>query len=222
MRELGPEDFLPAPPSVPLGDDEIHLWFFPQWNAPVDAADSLPLRTLLAGYLNREAMTVRIERSDHGKPYVAGKPALEFNLSHSAGAALVALSRNQPLGVDLEIPRRPRPVLALAQRFFAPAEAAALAALPEARRQTAFLNLWSGKEAVLKALGRGIAFGLDRIVFDLDARGEDLCLQRFDLEPAPASWRIVPLHPVACAVGALAWHGPECRLRAFNASGRRP
>ena len=218
MRELGPEDFLPASPPLPLVSDEIHLWFFPQWQAQNDTASSLPLRTLLAGYLGRDAAAVRIERAEHGKPHVAGKPALEFNLSHSGGAMLVALSRSQPLGVDMEMPRRSRPVLALARRWFDPAEAAVLETLPEADQQAAFLRLWSCKEAVLKALGRGIGFGLDQLAFDMGTAGDATYLRRLDGDPTRALWHIVRLRPTAGCVGALAWRGPARAIHAWVAS----
>jgi 4'-phosphopantetheinyl transferase len=201
-----------------LAGDEIHLWFFPQWQALNDAASSLPLRTLLAGYLDRDVTAMRIERAEHGKPRVAGEPTLEFNLSHSGGAMLVALSRSQPLGVDIEMPRRTRPVLALARRWFDPIEAAALESLPEADQQAAFLHLWSCKEAVLKALGRGIGFGLDRAAFDMDVAGNITGLRQLDGELTPAAWHLVRLRPAAGWVGALAWRGSTRPIRTWVAS----
>jgi len=107
-------------------------------------------------------------------------------------------------------------VLDLARRYFSPGEVAALATLPEAKQQVAFLRLWSCKEALLKSLGRGIAFGLHRVVFRLDGDGEVTGLQEIDGEGAMA-WRIRRLSPLANAAAALAWLGPECTVRAFNA-----
>src|SRR3546814_19079607 len=63
---------------------------------------------------------------------------------------------------------RPRPrALALAERFFVRSETGALLALPAEAREAAFVRLWCAKEAVLKAHGRGLAFGLDRLEFAL-------------------------------------------------------
>ena len=206
-------DFLPAQPPQPLADTEIHLWFFPQWNMTVRAgAQSLPLRALLAGYLDCTPARLDIKLGAYGKPHLAGA-ALEFNLAHSGGAALVALSRHVPLGVDLEAPRRVRPVLELARRWFHPDEAAALTALPEALQQAGFLRLWTCKEAVLKAHGRGIGFGLDRVAFELDARGEATAMRTQANAAAP--WQIRNLTPAAGFCGALAWRGADCPVRAF-------
>jgi 4'-phosphopantetheinyl transferase len=222
MHELAARDFLPE--QSPLGAQEIHLWFFARWPATRDAAQSPPLRRLLAGYQGCDTDQLRIERDAHGKPYLFHPPEsdvktrLEFNLSHSGGALLVAVSRGQALGVDLETPRRSRPMLELARRYFDPSEATALAGLPEDRRETAFLHLWSCKEAVLKALGQGIAFGLDRVIFDLDRAGNVLGLQKLDGEPTPALWNIVRLQPAAAFSGALAWRGPVRLIRACGGS----
>jgi len=225
MQELVAPDFLPEHP-LPLGDAEIHLWFFAQWTATQEVAQSSPLRALLAGYLGCAPGQLRIERDAHGKPRLlepsdpGSWTTLEFNLSHSGGALLVGVSRGQGLGVDLESPRRARPVLELARRYFDPAEAKALAELPDDRREKAFLQLWTCKEAVLKALGRGIAFGLDRVVFELDAAGAVICLQALDGESAPGQWHIVRLLPAATYSGALAWRGPARAIHAW--AGRPP
>ena len=204
------EDFAPASPPQPLADDEIHLWFFPQWERTPHAALSAPVRSLLAAYLDQPIARVRIERGEHGKPRVADA-TLEFNLSHAGTALLLAVSRRIALGIDLEsIQRKTRPAVELARRFFAPAEAMALAALPQSLQQDTFLRLWCAKEAALKAHGHGIGFGLERIEFALDAAGG----------VAPASgnpWRIVALVPAPDHIGALAWCGPVSRVRAFVA-----
>jgi 4'-phosphopantetheinyl transferase len=218
MRTLSADDFLTATPPVELGDDEIHLWIFPKLrnvSGTMSNAASL-LRATLAAYLGQEADTVRIERNSAGKPFLADA-ALQFNLSHSGESLLIGLSRAQPLGVDIESGARTRPWLDLAQRFFTVDETAALAALPAERLARAFLELWSCKEAVLKAIGRGIAFGLDRVGFQFDAHGAVARLVHLGEEAgSPAEWRVVRLAPEDGIGGALAWHGPERRIRAFR------
>jgi 4'-phosphopantetheinyl transferase len=216
MHELTAADFAAAQPPQALGKNEIHLWFFPLWEGSISAvADSPVLRALLAGYMDCAAGDIAIERDQHGKPQLADS-GLQFNLSHSGGAVLVGVSGTWPLGVDLEMTPRPRKALDLARRYFHADEAAALANLPEARQQLAFLRLWSCKEALLKAQGRGIAFGLHRIVFGLNGDGEVTDLQEIDGELATA-WHMRRLTPVADATAALAWLGPECTVHAFNA-----
>lgn len=203
-------DFVQAGAPAPLPDNEIHLWFFPEWENVFDAAASAPVRALLAAYLDRPVETVCIERGKHGKPRVANA-RLEFNLAHAADALLLGISRNLPLGVDLEsAQRRIRSVSELARRFFHPAEAAALENLTEAVRREAFLHLWCAKEAALKAHGQGIGFGLDRVEFAVAPTGA--------VVPAAGSpWRVLALVPAPSHLGALAFRDPVSRVRAFVA-----
>lgn len=203
-------DFTLAAAPQPLAGDEIHLWFFPQWGKVSNAAESAGVRNLLAAYLDQPAESIRIERGKHGKPCVADA-RLEFSLSHTDAALLLGVSRQIALGVDLEsAQRKTRRLGELAQRFFAPAEAKALGALPEDLRQAAFLRLWCAKEALLKAHGQGIGFGLDRVEFRIDPAGKVV-------PAADNPWQVAPLALAPPYLGALAWCGPVSRVRAFVA-----
>lgn len=177
------------------------------------------MRALLAAYLGvmPEALSVTVDV--HGRPHLAASCALDFNWSHSGEHAMVAVARELPeLGVDIE-QRRERPrVLALAQRFFAEGEHATLRQLPPVRRNEAFLRLWTAKEAVLKAHGRGLAYGLERVEFALDDAGARPL--RFHGEVGAAEqWQCRPLAPAAALVGALAWRGKPRRIRRFVPAG---
>ncbi|MFT3790460.1 MAG: 4'-phosphopantetheinyl transferase superfamily protein [Rudaea sp.] len=216
MRTLRESDFVAATPPAALGDDEIHLWIFPHCGNGAAAKPVMHrhLSETLAAYLGGGANDLRLERDDAGKPHLAGAE-LQFNLSHSHEMLLIGLSRSQPLGVDIECGARLRPWPDIARRYFTAEEAAALAALPADRLPRSFLALWSAKEAVLKAIGRGIAFGLDRVGFALDANGIVQDLSRLGEEAeTPRQWQIAQI-ALANAVGALAWRGPEKTLRAF-------
>src|SRR6185312_17092194 len=90
-------------------------------------------------------------RGEHGKPHVAGGGP-HFNLSHSGGLGLLGLLPGLELGVDIEAVDRSRDWLALARRFYTPAEFTWLAGLPAADLPLAFCRLWTVKEAWMKAL----------------------------------------------------------------------
>jgi 4'-phosphopantetheinyl transferase len=81
---------------------------------------------------------------------------LSFNLSHSRGRALVAVSSGREVGVDVERLRRDLPMDRLAARFFSPREIAALRSTADAVRPAAFFACWTRKEAFVKATGAGI------------------------------------------------------------------
>jgi 4'-phosphopantetheinyl transferase len=178
------------------------VWFFPQWSVAGRSAESPVVRSLLGEYAGDDVVVAYDAR---GKAHVRGD-VLHFNVSHSGGALALAVSRSQPLGVDLEHGRRPRRALELAQRFFAAHEAEALQRLPESEQQTAFLRLWTRKEALVKAEGSGIAGALHRAVFDFDERGEIA-------GPRERSWQVVPFEPASGFHGAIAWRGGPRPLR---------
>ena len=199
-----------------LRDDEIHVW-------RVDYRPALgrrPLRELLAGYLGIAAEQVMLADGEHGRPALAAghDPALGFNWSHSGDQGLIAVGRNVTPGIDLECLRPRRRTVELATRFFSADESAMLAALPLAEQNTAFLELWTAKEAVVKALGRGIAFGLDR--FSVARDGSELQLLRLDGDDVGA-WQLHGLTLDPGVVAALAWRGSSRRVRlgTFASSG---
>ena len=214
MRLLCPADFVVARFPVPLAPDEVQLWFFSP-DRETTAAARLP--QLLSAYLDCTPANLRLGYGQHGKPFVAAPGRIEFNLSHSRLSVLVGISHGQELGVDIEAVRRRRPVLDLAKRFFTANEALALAGLPGELQQEAFLRLWSCKEAFVKALGRGLGFGLAKFDFAIDALGMPNRLNVIDASAGSApEWQIVALQPVCEYVGAVAWRGPPRPLRAFR------
>lgn len=210
------------PGRPPLAAAEIHLWFCEISAEPraARAAAQAVLHALLAGYRGRPLDAGDLVVGAHGKPALADA-TLQFNLSHAQGAVLVALARDQAVGVDLERPGRARPHLALAQRYFCASETALIAAAEPAQREALFLTFWTAKEALLKALGRGIAFGLDRLEFD--PQTQPPTLRRIAAEAgAAADWRLhVPAVPAPWR-GCLAWRGAACSVRLFQASAVAP
>lgn len=195
--------------------DAIHLHWI-DWQHGIGRA---PLRRILASYLalNPESVDI-VQPEPSAKPFLSGNPMdLRFNWSHSGDVALVAVSRGIELGVDVESGARPVRALALARRFYAPEECTALEQLPESDQAREFLRLWTGKEALLKALGHGIGNGLDRVV--LASNGTDaLRIQRIDLEPASA--RPMQLRtlksPRPDLLACLAWIGSHRRVVDFR------
>lgn len=170
-------------------------------------------RTWIADALGIAEASLSFTIGPHGRPEL-GRAGLDCNWSHSGDRLAVALGEGVRVGIDIEA-LRPRPrALELAHRFFAPAEAEALAGLPVDERDAAFLRLWCAKESVLKAHGRGLAFGLDRLT--CDARSTRPSLVRIDAELGDLrEWRLEPL-ALPGFVGSVAWwaggsHGPAGR-----------
>lgn len=117
----------------------------------------------------------------HGRPRLAAPwdyAGVDFNLAHSDGliACLVGPA-DALLGVDVERTTRPRD-LAVARDFFAPAEVEGLFALPPAARQRRFYQLWTLKEAYIKARGLGLALPLDSFHFAFEGPRPRLTVER--------------------------------------------
>jgi len=160
----------------------------------------------LAQVLGRAPETIGVERDTRGRPYLTGDALrdMDVNWSHSGERLMAAFARGVRLGVDLEFQRPRRNALALAERFFASTEAAQLRALPEAAREIAFTRLWCAKEAVLKAHGHGISYGLDRVVFALDGNIWRLIRCEGELGSAQG-WTVHAFTPHPGYLAALAW-----------------
>lgn len=127
-------------------------------------------RCLLSEWAGGAPQDWRFVVGAHGKPEVAvgdGQPRLRLNLSHTNGLAAAALCQDHDVGVDVEWLDRRAPTMELAQRFFAEAECAHLASVPEAAFVETFLAFWTLKEAYVKAIGKGLAQPLDSFAFTL-------------------------------------------------------
>lgn len=207
----------PRAAATRLDADSIHLW-----RIAYDAAQRRePLLRLLATYLGVPASTVQLREGEHGKPSLQAPltrdaTALQFNWSHSGDYALIALARGIALGVDVERIGKPTRALEIARRFFAPGESAALSAVTAPASKPAFTGLWCAKEAVLKAVGTGLSFGLERVVFE-HLSGADWELA--ELDPAlgePAAWHVPGFAAAPGYRGALAWRGAARRVLAFE------
>lgn len=149
-------------------------------------------------------------RDARGRPHLTCAGA-DVNWSHSGEALLAAWAPAGRVGVDIEL-LRPRPkALALARRFFAAEETAALEALATdgARLEHAFTRLWCAKEALLKADGRGLSFGLEKLHFALDPDSADDAPPRLlRCDPAlgrPADWRLAAWTPRPGYLATLAF-----------------
>ena len=113
----------------------------------------------LAIYVDIEPKELIFEYGPQNKPTLSeshGEHRVSFNLSHSHKLALIAVT-NIPrrIGVDLELILEPKPNAAV-KRYFSETEQKTLNSIPSEKQQRAFFNLWSRKEAFVKALGEGI------------------------------------------------------------------
>ena len=130
------------------------------------------VRSTLSRYAAVERPDWRFVKNQWGRPDIDpghGLGDLRFNLSHTDGLVAVAVARGDPeLGVDVEDTWRRSHTDQIAEHFFAPAEVQALRALPADRQHGRFFELWTLKEAYIKARGMGLAISLHAFAYALD------------------------------------------------------
>jgi 4'-phosphopantetheinyl transferase len=119
------------------------------------------LRCALGELLSVAPGRIELWYSPTGKPSLTGE-SLEINLSHSGLAAVLAVSSDGPVGIDVEVIREVPDALALADRFLPAPEGLALRSCPPADRSALFLRFWTAAEALLKADGAGLS-GLETL-----------------------------------------------------------
>jgi 4'-phosphopantetheinyl transferase len=163
------------------------------------------LRSLLSQYLACAPRDVPICTGPHGKLFVADS-TLRFNVSHSGGLALYVVAHGLDVGCDIEFHDGQVAINPISERFFSPAERQALERFPANGRIAAFFDLWTRKEAVLKASGLGLSVPLDS----------------FDVSPLPAErivslrndgrWLVRSVETIANHSVAIAASGADWRL----------
>ena len=192
-----------------ISADALHVWWWPESLQPStptrrERTDAV-LRTLLARYLPLDPAALRFGRESKGRPFLLHAGAPDFNLSDTHGGSVLAVAASGRVGIDIERCDRAPPVVALASRWFAPDEAAALRALDVESARRAFLRLWTAKEASCKATGTGIYGRLAAWRF---AIAEDDSAPAVVALPAEAgdatNWRFLRLAPASSHTVALA------------------
>ena len=118
------------------------------------------VRTALSAATGIAPAALRFDRGEHGRPFTTtpGTEGVCFNLTHTAGLVACAVSTEGEVGVDAErvAPRSP----GLVKRFYHPTEVAYVAEAPANEQDHRTTAVWTLKEAVIKATGKGLAVPL--------------------------------------------------------------
>ena len=139
------------------------------------------LRMVVGEQLEIAAKDLVLTKNEFDKPFVAGNP-IHFNLSHSSSVAVLAISENEPIGIDIELVDRKVEVLELGKMVFTENEIALLEKLPENKAKHLFFKFWTAKEAYLKMLGTGLSLEPRKLQLGFD--GEKVISCAFDGNPS--------------------------------------
>jgi 4'-phosphopantetheinyl transferase len=189
-----------APPPLLLGDNEVHLWLaavpdcLPDLKRLREVLDAEErdragrfhferdrerytvargvLRLLLSTYLGTSQFALTTNK--FGKPFLqAPHDTLHFNVSHSRDLALFGFTRINEIGADVESVRPDFATLEIADRFFAPDEAAGrgrdAGAVGGERTSRRFLQLLDTQGSLHQGAGRGAVTGAEHVCRDVEA-----------------------------------------------------
>jgi 4'-phosphopantetheinyl transferase len=126
------------------------------------------IRDLLSYYADIAPQNWRFKKGEKDKPEIVNPPLpLRFNLSHTKGLIICAVTLSDDIGCDVEDITRSNDVLSIANRYFSASETEELFSLPTAQQRNRFFDYWTLKEAYIKAWGLGLAIPLKDFSFTI-------------------------------------------------------
>ncbi|HWH80062.1 MAG TPA: 4'-phosphopantetheinyl transferase superfamily protein [Candidatus Binatus sp.] len=171
------------------------------------------MRAILAKYLDGNPIELEFIEGQNGKPKFSpdfARRKVEFNLSHSHQAALLAVALGRVVGVDIEYIKRDFEFVEVAERFFTMREVAALRSLPSDLRRQAFFKCWTAKEAFLKAKGTGLSGALDEVEIALNSEGQ------VKISAAVPGWILTELDSVDGYEAALVYQESAASIHSYR------
>ncbi len=175
------------------------------------------LRLLLGHYLSVDASDIRFSMGQRGKPRLDPAGRLRFNLSHSGAVAILALTLDCEIGVDVEKVHPMEDMSGIATRFFCREEAAELMSLAPSEQHSAFFRCWTRKEAYVKAIGDGLHAPLDRFRVSIRPDVAARLIQIEESTTAAEAWTLHDIDAVQHYSAALAYKDAprQVRVRPF-------
>jgi len=172
------------------------------------------LRRLLSRYVGVPAANLRIESNLQGKPTLADPSflPLQFNVSHTSGMTLLAVTVEHEVGIDVEKVDRALSDQDIATRYFSPRESAHLASLSPDLRTQKFFAYWTCKEAYLKMRGIGLSAGLGQCEITFDPDGLKANVTLTDGSSREEECSLFCVNAGTAHVGALAVNCPSVEI----------
>lgn len=177
------------------------------------------LRVLLSRYLQCSPGQIHLAYGPFGKPeVVAGSELsrrLQFNLAHSHELAVFAFTLDDPVGIDLEWMPANMDVLKIASRFFSTSEKTALSSLSAEDQPAAFFQIWTSKEAFIKAIGEGFRYPLESFSVSMNPGQGKIA----NLQGEMIGWMTHAFSPQAGYAAALAVQTSQPCLQFWSGAG---
>ncbi len=150
------------------------------------------VRNVLSMYGDLPPREWEFEFAAHGKPSIRpdqNSSQLSFNLAHCPGLVICAVTRGREIGVDCEDSRRKIGHRQFSTRFFAPQEVRQIDRASDAELPSLFFDLWTLKEAYIKAVGAGLSLPLDQFGFEWTEERQPIISFGEKIDDRPEEWR---------------------------------
>ncbi len=178
------------------------------------------LRLLLSRYLKVKPGEIEFQYNNNGKPALSGKYKKElcFNISHSHGTALYGIAMRRSIGVDVEKIRTNISYNKIANRQFSQSEINMIQKAPFDENIQTFFNIWTRKEALLKATGKGLLSPMSQ--FDVSKTPDEpvTFLKYLPTSEKNSDWNIYDLDIGSGFCGALAVKGKHNIINVYKIS----
>ncbi len=169
------------------------------------------VREILASAMGGDPSAIVFDYGPYGKPRLAGRThSVDFSLSHSGSAALLAISGGPRVGVDIEEVRDHTTLESVARLLFSEREVEALENVPVEDRLRAFYRCWTCKEALANATGQGLGADVPRFEVFVSAREPAGLLSVNGSKQEAARWTLGHVALDAAFVAAFAVEVPSC------------
>ena len=149
------------------------IWVLDKREHPENRA----IRGILSFLTGQDAETVTLDHDLYGK--LITPPSLDLSVSRAGNFFIIGAIREGKIGVDIEILSRRVDEISMPWLCFTDSEKKRINSLPIEKREKAFLECWTAKEAFVKAIGLGLQFGLEQVEMEPSKNGI-LCITRIN------------------------------------------
>ena len=172
------------------------------------------LRTVLSFYAKEIAPEDwQFTKNDYGKPSIRNSSVtlpIRFNISHTEGLVVLAITLDHEVGVDVEHLLRSGKTVEIADNYFSPIEVNYLRELPPEKQRDRFFDFWTLKEAYIKACGMGLSIPLNQFSFSFSVQGEIAVSFDPARDDQPENWKFWQIRPDDNYIVSLAIKEIEC------------
>jgi len=168
------------------------------------------LKQIISKYLAIDPQNLPFEYNRFGKPYLITdslKHDLKFNMSYSNNVALCCISPQKNVGIDIEYLHKDVEFQPIIDRFFSQNEKEFIENIVINKQKEGFFKIWTRKEAILKAMGKGMSFPLEMINVPFKKNNFTININSFGNQGNESSWYVQDLFPASNYVASIAIEG---------------